>query len=380
MRGSDKINLGVLLGGYSRGGTEKMNLLTYPRLDRSRFRVSCLFLAPPNPLTREFGAAGLEVVNLGVAEERRFRAGPGIVRSLRRLVREKDLDILHGFGSFCDLAARLAKTGNPGLRLVSGRRSVSHRSGKEGRSLVQAGLERLTRERVDLYISNTEAGRRILVDQEGVASSRVRVIHNGLDLSRRLFLENDREKGRAAEPGPPLILSVGHLERRKDPLCLLRAAAVLRDRGRSFRLWLAGEGPLQGQVEALRAGLALEGIVSLLGRRDDVEDLLARADLFALASNYEGMPVAVMEAMAAGLAVVATEVGGNPELVDQGVTGFLAPRGDWTALAERLEILLLDEGLRRRMGRAGAGRIRDRFDLGEKVGQLERAYLELMEG
>ena len=138
------------------------------------------------------------------------------------------------------------------------------------------------------------------------------------------------------------------------------------------------DGPLKNEAGRLCSALSLDDRVSFLGFRKDVEILLSQAHVFALASCYEGMPVAVMEAMAAGLPVVATDVGGNAELVREERTGYLAPRGDSAVMARSLARLLRDPVLRSEMGWAGAARIRESFNLRDKVSQLEQAYLGLM--
>ena len=337
--GGSRIRIGCLLGGYTQGGTEKMSLLTYPRLDRSRFRVVCIFLSPAHGLTREFQGSGLEVVNLDIPEERRYLNAPRLIFILRRLAREKKLDILHGFGAFCDLCARLARGNGLAPILVTGRRSVSHRSGREGRSLFHALAERWTRNRVDLYISNTRAGQEVMIREEGISPRKTRVIHNGL-----LILPDPPKAAPEKESGQPIVISVALLENRKDPACLLRAAALVRDQNLNFRLLMVGDGPLKNEAERLCAELSLEDRVEFLGCRQDVENLLSQAQVFALASCYEGMPVAVMEAMAAGLPVAVTDVGGNAELVQEGVTGFLTPRGDPEALARSMDKLLRGPG------------------------------------
>jgi glycosyltransferase involved in cell wall biosynthesis len=169
---------------------------------------------------------------------------------------------------------------------------------------------------------------------------------------------------------PPRVVMVGRLAAPKDPVTLVRALA--RVEGSPFVATIVGDGPDRPEVEAEIRAAGLEGVVELAGERHDVPSLLADADVFVLSSRSEGAPLSVLEAMAAGLPVVASAVGGLPEMVD-GATGLLVPAGDAAALAAALEQLLADSALRRRLGAAGRERVRARFDLAE----LQRAHLEL---
>jgi glycosyltransferase involved in cell wall biosynthesis len=171
------------------------------------------------------------------------------------------------------------------------------------------------------------------------------------------------------EGGPPLIVAVGRLAEPKDALTLVRAFAAVRER--PFTALLVGDGPDRPPVEAEVRRLGLEDAVTLTGTRDDVPELLARADVFVLSSRSEGAPLSILEAMAAGLPVVSSCVGGVPELVADGETGLLVPPGDPAAMAAALGRLVADAGLRRRLGAAGRERAHRIFD----VRRQRRAHL-----
>jgi glycosyltransferase involved in cell wall biosynthesis len=189
------------------------------------------------------------------------------------------------------------------------------------------------------------------------------VIHNGAALD-----VPGRTPGGA---GPAMLLSVGRMRAPKDFLTLVRAMAALEPG--SARLRIAGDGPDHAAVEAEVARLGLEGTVELLGTRGDVPALLADADVFVLASDSEGLPMSVLEAMAARLAVVASAVGGVPELVRDGETGALVPPRDSAALARALAPLVSDAALRDRLGEAGRRRVEREFSLE----RFEHEHLEL---
>jgi glycosyltransferase involved in cell wall biosynthesis len=194
-------------------------------------------------------------------------------------------------------------------------------------------------------------------------AERTVVIPNAIDVERapRARLHGD----------PPRIVTVGRLAAPKDPLTLVRALPALG--GRPYSLAFVGGGRDQPRVEEELRAHGLTERVALLGDRDDVPALLAGADVFVLASRSEGAPLSILEAMAAGLPVVASDVGGVAELVADGETGVLVPAGEPDALARALARLLDDGALRERMGAAGRARAHARFD----VAELRAAHLEL---
>jgi glycosyltransferase involved in cell wall biosynthesis len=156
------------------------------------------------------------------------------------------------------------------------------------------------------------------------------------------------------------VISVGRLKEPKDFEGLVYALA---EAGVPFRAAIVGDGPDRGVIEKAVRETGSSDRIELLGERSDVAEQLAASDVFVLSSRSEGMPVSVLEAMAAGVAVIASAVGGVPELVTDGETGLLVPAGDRAALSAALRRLLTDDGLRRTMGAAGHARARELFDL-----------------
>jgi glycosyltransferase involved in cell wall biosynthesis len=189
------------------------------------------------------------------------------------------------------------------------------------------------------------------------------VIHNGVPL--------DVPRRPSRDTTPVTLLSVGRLRAPKDFLTLVRAMAALEPGSAGLRI--AGDGPERAALADEVARLGLESTVELLGTRTDVAELLAGADVFVLSSDSEGLPMSVLEAMAAGLPVVASAVGGVPEAVRDGETGTLVPPGDSAALAHALRRLVSDPALRDRLGEAGRRRVEREFSLE----RFEREHLDL---
>jgi glycosyltransferase involved in cell wall biosynthesis len=329
----------------------------------SEFQVTVAAYGP-GPLREAATAAGARFVPL--RHVRRpispWRDLAGIVELVRLLRRERP-DILHANSSKAGLLGRLAAVlaGVP-IRIftVHGWAFSAH-SGAASR--LYRFADRLMRPLTTATICVSERERARGLEARTCTPERTVVIPNAVDLAR---LPRAVHNGRR-----PRIVSVGRLAAPKDFHTFVRALALL-PLGAADVL-IVGDGPDRAQLEAEIAWLGLGDRVLLAGERRDVSDLLARADLFVLSSRSEGLPVSVLEAMAAGLPVIASSVGGIPELVDDGETGILVEAGQAHELAAAISRLLADPGLRRRMGDAGRDRARMRFALEP----FWRAHLDL---
>ena len=229
-------------------------------------------------------------------------------------------------------------------------------------SAVYRVAERALRPLTTMTICVAESERRAGLEAGTCDEATTVVIRNGVELPSAAAVES--------RSGPYRLVTVGRLQAPKDPLTLVRALGELGGPGEAV---IAGDGPDRPAVEGEVRRLGLQSVVRLAGERDDVGELLAKADLFVLSSRSEGLPLSILEAMATGLPVVASRVGGVPELVVDGETGLLVPPGDPHALAAAIERLLDDPALRRRLGTAGRTRVSEHFDLAS----ARRAHLDL---
>jgi len=297
-----------------------------------------------------------------------------VVRFARRLVRER-IDVLHthefAMNVFGGTAAVLARI--PSLSTIHGKHWIADR---KRRAIAYRVLSRLGVP----VVAVSEDLASYLASGLGMARERIRLVHNGIPMraTQEATPEEtgDRPSGRAdarRRVGLPaeglLVLAVGNLYPVKDHATLLRALPSLP----GVQVAIAGRGEEEPNLRRLAAELDVEDRVHLLGLRDDVDRLLAAADLFVQPSRSEGLPLAVLEAMGAGLPVVATRVGGMGEAIVEGETGLLVEPGQPDRLADALRTLLDDEALRRRMGQAARARAQAEFS----VETMARRYLAL---
>lgn len=223
-----------------------------------------------------------------------------------------------------------------------------------------------------------EFSRRCLVEREGLPADRIETIYNGVDVAR--FEGRDRQACRRMLDLPgeqPIAIHVGTLRPVKDHATSLRAFARVRQACPDAVLLLVGDGPERAACERLAVDLGIGQAVRFLGQRSDIPELLGAADVLVMTSVSEAHSVSLLEAMAAGLPVVATRVGGNPETVLDGQTGFLADSGDVDGIAAAIVRLLRDDELRRRMGHAGRDRVRAYFTQSAMHERYMAIYREL---
>lgn len=361
------------------GGTETQLVQLLARLDRRKFEPTVCCLSERGPLAEVLQDLGVpvEVIGFrGFCIRRHPRRVLREMRHLLRVVREVRPAIVHGFlfwayllGTF---AARLARV----PLVVTSRRSLG--TFKEGiRSYLL--LERIANRLTDLVVTNAEAIRQDAIRQEGLDAAKVRVIYNGVDLTRFDSVPPYRPAG--LPPGR-LVVTVANLNRFKAPglLVLVDAAARVLDAAPAVRFVLVGDGPCREEVMARVAARGLTDRIHLVGARPDVPAILAACELKVLPSFSEGLPNAVLEAMAAGKPVVATRVGGIPEAVVDGETGLLVAPGDPAALAAAILQVLADPVRAADMGRAGRRRVAASFGLDRMAREVEALYEALLQG
>ena len=229
--------------------------------------------------------------------------------------------------------------------------------------LAGAPFERMAAWTGASIINVSEANRKLALQYRIAPAERLVTIHNGIPDMAAPRTETRSE--------PPVVLMVARFAPQKNQAMLLEALARVKS---MFRVQFAGDGPTRAGIERLAGQLGLTSRVDFLGDRSDIAAVLERASIFALPTNWEGFPLSILEAMRAGLPVVANDVGGVSESVTDGVNGFLVPRGDTPAMAVHLERLLANPELRLRMGQASRQAFQQNFTLQSMLTKTSEIY------
>jgi glycosyltransferase involved in cell wall biosynthesis len=369
---SRRTKLLYVAGNFVAGGAERHMLELWRRLDRERFEVEIAVFQRRGQFAEEVSALGWPLHDLGMGDTIYAPRGiMGFARLVRQVLRFRP-DVIQGYlfgpNLFAALAGRLC-----GVPVVV----ISKRQVDAFETPRQVAVQRFAHRLATHVVAVSEAVGETSV-RLGVARERVTVIPNGVDVDR--FAGASIDPALQGENGAPVVGSVGCLAARKDYRTLLDALALLDRRGRSFRAVLVGEGKERSALERHTQELGLSGRVRFLGERPDVERLLPGMDVFVLSSREEGIPNALLEAMAAARPAVATAVGGTPEVLEDGKTGWLVPPGDPTALAAALEAALSDRAEAARRGAAAQRATRERMSIDVMVDRHQRFYLDAVAG
>ena len=356
--------------GSSIHGVSRLFAWWFPRYDKARFDVSLVGLKGREPASQRLDEQGIPVHHLG-----RGRFDPRILTDLVAIARARRVRLLHVHGYAAADFGRLA------ARLV-GARLVLHEHFADPRMPgYQALADRLLAPLTDRAIAVSGSTRDFLVRERFVPESRVRVIWNGAPLDEFAPVDAERALRVRREllvPDDALVVgAIGRLNTQKGHTYLLEAApAILEAEPRAFFL-IAGDGDLLEPLRQQARGLGIAERVHFAGHRTDVPDLLGAIDVLAIPSLYEGTPLALFEAMAAGKAIVSSAVDGCAEVLEHGRTALLVPPRDPAALASALSSLLADQGQRRALADAARAASRS-YDIGACVARMQDLYDEVL--
>ncbi len=341
------------------GGLEHLVIQLSAHLQRRGLR-SLIVVLTDGVLVEAAKRQGLDVIVLG----KREGFDPRLVFQLARLFRREHVDIVHSHNFAPLIYGAMAAT-------LSGARTVNTRHGRAA-----LRTHRFIWSLTHRVIAVCEDTRRQLLVHNRIAPGKVDVLLNAIDTAP--YAARNPAATRAGTPlpaGVPVIGTVGRLSEEKDHETLLTAFRMLRDTGVEAHLAIVGGGPLQPALRARVSALGLDNCVHLLGFRTDVSALLPLFDVYVLPSKMEGVSLTLLEAMAAGLPVVATRVGGNPEVVIEGQTGLLVEASQPAALAAALTALLEHPDSSAAMGARGRARALEHFG----IDRLVDAHVHLYE-
>lgn len=370
-----KIMLLTGVGGGGLGGSETFVIELIRHLDKKKFLPLLCCLDYGGDITdilhREMSATGCKFAAT------RYRTGMKIdlraILWLRKIIREEKIDLVHANGGYSTIAGIFSVIGSAVPIIETQHRDIISFSNKT-KFFLGLFTHRLSKR---IAVSGVSAGRiresDFLIPQKKADT----VIHNGVDLHNfSPSMNNVLKKDEFGFSGP-VIGCIAKLVQWKGHVYLLRAMAKVKEIFPAAALVLIGGGEEEAKLKLMSRELGLENNVRFLGYRSNIPEWLALFDFVVLPSLAESFSICILEAFAMGKAVIATEVGGTPEIVRDGENGFLVPPCDPARLAERMICLLSDPGLAKKMGLAGRALVESEFDIKRTVGRYEKVYLNV---
>ena len=366
---NSRVNILYLITEFDIGGAEKMLYEVAAGIDRRKYNPVAACLTGHGPVGKKLSEAGVEVEYLDMQCKMDLRIFPRLVR----LIRKQNIHILHSYLFHANFLGRIAGR-IAGVPIIISSIRVS-----EKEKHYHLWGDKLTSGLVDMETCVCEAVREFSLKKGRIASKKLTVIHNGIDLEK-FDRKWDRE-GKRAEFGirgsTRIIGTVSRLSRQKGLEFLLRAASrVLKDIP-DLVFIIVGDGKLEFELKQLTKELGIEDKVIFTGFRKDVLEIMNTFDIFVLSSAWEGMPVALLEAMALSKPVVVTAVGGCPELIKEGENGFLVKPSNDIELARAVVTILSDSRLAGRMGHNSRKRT-EQFSVHTMVKKTEKLYETLL--
>ena len=361
------------------GGSERFLRNLAALLPRERYLITVVQLDPGlHPDMKTHPLSGLQHINQVKLPVKAIygHGGRQAWRQLKAFLRQGQFDIVQSHHEKSDLLNAMLPLPSGCVR-ISNRRDMGHNKSRKMR-----WLSRLLNHRYDCVIAPSQPILSTLSRTEALDASRMLWIPNGVDTQRfKPWQESGRSAVRHSLDLDEAAIAFGCIARmtpEKRHVDLVSAFASVHAQVPQTRLLLIGDGPLQGQVQDQITSLGLAGAVKLMGMRPDIESLLPALDIGLLVSSTEGMSNAILEMMSCGLPVIASEVGGNPSLVQHEMTGLLVPPCRPDLLAQAMTSLATRPGLRRSLGQAARSRITRDFSLDAMVHAFDQAYQQLL--
>lgn len=382
----EKTKIIYVIGSLDIGGGEGQLVETVVRLNRDKFEPVIYCITHKGVLASLVEGEGIRVETVGSRAKTKYgRYNPLLIYftikylwRLYRMIQSDKPDIVQG----CLFHGYIAGTLTSKLAgvpiILSNRWSLGIFKEKKWHYLF---LERISNRFNRLLITNSQAVREDVIRQEKVDPEKVIVIYNGVDTDKfrpNLIDPLAKKKELSLPPEDKVVGVIANLHHYKGHTYFLKAASLVKEKFPQVKFLLLGDGPERENLKGQAQSLSLEKDVLFLGVREDVAEILSIMDISVLPSFEEGFSNTILESMAAGIPMVATSVGGNPEAVLDGVTGFLVPPRDEKALAQALLKLLEDDDLRKSMAKSSRERAVENFGMKRLIEETEGLYLDLL--
>jgi len=356
-------------------GGGQISLLSLAKgLDKDKFEVLAAS-GEGGPLVDELGKLGIPHIPIDF----RKSSGPGAVARIVTALEGVSIDVLHTHGGVAGLYGRLAakKAGIPEVvHTLHGIHYLHYRNPllKWAFIVLERRLSRSTDAVIFVSQADLKKGMKLRLAPAGKA----RLIRNGVDPAVMIpGFDRAAKTNEFGSAGRPLVVAVSRLHRQKGLKHLLRAVPLIREEVPAVKVMIVGGGPLESRLASEVGRLRIGESVALLGERKDAHEVLAIADVFVLPSLWEGLPYVLIEAATLGKPIVATDIDGVREVVQNGETGILVPPGDPGRLAAALILLLRDRDLAGRLGERAKRHIPPAFSLERMLRETEALYVDV---
>lgn len=375
LNGVRRLRVLQIVDGFRMGGAENKLVELIAHLNKEKFDVTLANVGPAGALENKFSQLGVEIFHC----PRRFAFDPAPVWQLSRLMRQREIDVVQTTLLWADLvgpiAAALAK-----VPVVLSWETVSHEGDPFHNNFQRRVGYQWAMKGVDVIVPVSEEIKRSLIRRRKIPAEKIRVIHYGVDLKKFCFSGRAVMLAKRAEVGATaetiLFGVVARLEPPKGHRYLLAAFPEVIKKYPQVHLLLIGDGALRAELEAQTLALGLQSHVTFLGARHDVSELLNALDFFILPSVSEGLPNVLLEAMACAKPVMATDVGGIPEVVRHGENGYLVPPGETPALQNMILQSLAERAQWSELAQRGRKTVETSFSLEYQMSQFEALYTE----
>ncbi|MEG6523544.1 glycosyltransferase family 4 protein [Desulfotomaculum sp. 1211_IL3151] len=353
-----------------------INLIRHTDKNKFSITVAC---PPSTALWDELYQMGVNLIPIPLAGEISLSKDYAVIRTLVKYLHQSRTTIMHAHSSKAALVGRIAGIiARTPVIVFTAHNSIFYEEWPGWKKKIYATVEKILARFTDRIITVSDALKQELVEKEEISLSRLTTIYNGIEIEKfnQEFDKEEIKKELKLPPSGVVIGTIARLAPQKGVAYLLKAASLLKEY--NITLLIVGDGPLRQQLEeeALELGLGNRAIFA--GMRENIEEIYAVLDIFVLPSVTEGLPLAILEAMAAAKPVVATRVGGVPEAILEGKTGLVVSPKDPEALAVALAGLLGERELLSRMGKNGLKHVNDKFTITLMVQKTLDLYSQLL--
>lgn len=368
--GSSQTDIWYLISNLEIGGAERTLVDLVNRLDPDQFNITIWTLTEPGPLATDV-QKHVAVRSLGAKNKGDIRAP---LQFMSEIKNERP-SILQSFLFYDNTLATIAGLMSPRTTVITGVRAVP-----DNPSTFRNYIRHVSCRLADHIVSNSEAGAKFILDY-GVPPERVSVVRNGrnIDVYRSGESTPELRRSLGIPRDVPVVGTVGRLVERKGHYDLLKAWPAILNEYPDAHLLIVGEGPERDGLETIAGELSIQDSIHLPGTQDNIPDMLDLMDVFVFPSHFEGLPGALIEAMIAGLPIIATPVDGNSELIDDEITGLFVPVKDDKKISEYVVNLLSDPETRNRLGTAANEQAKEEFSIKTMATEFSNLYDELIE-